>query len=117
MDSRVDPVTRSVTVRAELTNGEGLLRQGMFMTVALQGEVEPTLLVPEEALVPERGHAYVFVVKDNVVQRREVRTGKRRPGFVEIVSGVAEQERVVVDGTQNVRDGSTVQETSPDGAS
>jgi membrane fusion protein (multidrug efflux system) len=117
MDSRVDPVTRSVTVRAELANGEGLLRQGMFMTVTLQGEVEPTLLVPEEALVPERGHAYVFVVKDNVVQRREVRTGKRRPGFVEIVSGVAEQERVVVDGTQNVRDGSVVQETSPDGAS
>ena len=117
MDSRVDPVTRSVTVRAELANAEGLLRQGMFMTVALQGEVEPTLLVPEEALVPERGHAYVFVVKDNVVQRREVRTGKRRPGFVEIVSGVAEHERVVVDGTQNVRDGSVVQETAPDGAS
>jgi len=117
MDSRVDPVTRSVIVRAELPNADGLLRQGMFMTVALQGEVTPTLLVPEEALVPERGHAYVFVVKDNVVERREVRTGKRRPGFVEIVSGVVDQERVVVDGTQNVRDGSVVQETTPGGAS
>jgi membrane fusion protein (multidrug efflux system) len=117
MDSRVDPVTRSVIVRAELANAEGLLRQGMFMTVALHGEVEPTLLVPEEALVPERGHAYVFVVKDNVVERREVRTGKRRPGFVEIVSGVADQERVVVDGTQNVRDGSVVQDTSDGGSS
>jgi membrane fusion protein, multidrug efflux system len=117
MDSRIDPVTRSVTVRAELPNAEGLLRQGMFMTVALHGEVEPTLLVPEEALVPERGHAYVFVVKDNVVERREVQTGKRRPGFVEIVSGIAEHEHVVVDGTQNVRDGSIVQETSPGGAS
>jgi membrane fusion protein (multidrug efflux system) len=117
MDSRVDPVTRSVIVRAELPNEEALLRQGMFMTVMLQGEVEPTLLVPEEALVPERGHAYVFVVKDNVVERREVRTGKRRPGFVEIVSGVVDQERVVVDGTQNVRDGSVVQETTPGGAS
>ena len=41
-----------------------------------------------------------------------VTTGKRRPGFVEIVSGIAEHERVVVDGTQNVRDGSVVQETS-----
>jgi membrane fusion protein, multidrug efflux system len=117
MDSRIDPVTRSVTVRAELPNEDGLLRQGMFMTVSLQGEVEPTLLVPEEALVPERGHAYVFVVKDNVVERREVHTGKRRPGFVEIVSGIAEHEHVVVDGTQNVRDGSAVQETSAGGAS
>jgi membrane fusion protein (multidrug efflux system) len=110
MDSRVDPVTRSVTVRAELDNPDGVLRQGMFMTVALQGEVSPTLLVPEEALVPERGKTYVFVVHDNVVERREVRTGKRKPGFVEIVDGVREQERVVVDGTQHVRDGSIVQE-------
>lgn len=112
MDSRVDPVTRSVTVRASLDNPDGLLRQGMFMTVSLQGEVGPTLLVPEEALVPERGHAYVFVVRDNRVERREVRTGKRKPGFVEIVDGVREDERVVVDGTQHVRDGSTVQEDS-----
>jgi membrane fusion protein, multidrug efflux system len=110
MDSRVDPVTRSVTVRAELANPDGLLRQGMFMTVSLHGEVTPTLLVPEEALVPERGHAYVFVVHDNVVERREVKTGKRKPGYVEIVDGVHEHERVVVDGTQHVRDGSRVQE-------
>jgi len=110
MDSRVDPVTRSVIVRAELANPDGLLRQGMFMTVSLQGEVTPTLLVPEEALVPERGKAYVFVVHDSVVERREVKTGKRKPGYVEIVEGVHEHERVVVDGTQHVRDGSTVQE-------
>ena len=83
MDSRVDPVRRSVIVRAELDNPDGVLRQGMFMTVSLQGEVSPTLLVPEEALVPERGKAYVFVVRDNTVKRREVRTGKRKPGFVE----------------------------------
>jgi membrane fusion protein (multidrug efflux system) len=112
MDSRIDPVTRSVIVRAELPNAEGLLRQGMFMTVSLHGELEPTLLIPEEALVPERGHAYVFVVQDGRIQRREVTTGKRRPGFVEIISGVAEHERVVVDGTQNVRDGSEVQDSS-----
>ena len=33
------------------------------MTVSLQGDVVPTLLVPEAAIVPERGHAYVFVVQ------------------------------------------------------
>jgi membrane fusion protein (multidrug efflux system) len=54
----------------------------------------------------------VFVVQDGRIQRREVTTGKRRPGFVEIISGVAEHERVVVDGTQNVRDGSEVQDSS-----
>ncbi|HVY65320.1 MAG TPA: efflux RND transporter periplasmic adaptor subunit [Gammaproteobacteria bacterium] len=113
MDSRVDPVTRSIAVRAELPNADGMLRQGMFLTVSLKGELEPTLLVPEEAIVPERGKAYVFVVQDNVVHRREVRTGKRRPGEVEIIEGVREHEHVVVEGTQNIRDGVTVQETSP----
>ena len=55
----------------------------------------------------------MFVVQDNVVQRREVRTGKRKPGSVEIVEGVHENEHVVVEGTQNIRDGSTVQEAPP----
>ena len=110
LESRVDPVTRSIIVRAELQNPDRILRQGMFMTVSLQGDVVPTLLVPEEAIVPERGRTYVFVVVNGVVQRREVRTGKRRPGDVEIVDGVVENERVVVEGTQNVRDGTAVQE-------
>jgi membrane fusion protein, multidrug efflux system len=110
IESRVDPITRSITVRAELPNPDRILRQGMFMTVSLQGDVAPTLLVPEEAVVPERGRTYVFVVVNGVTQRREVRTGKRRPGDVEIVEGVAEGERVVVEGTQNIRDGTSVQE-------
>ena len=107
IDSRVDPVTRSITVRAELPNPEGVLRPGMFMTVRLQGEVAPALLVPEGAIVPEQGHAYVFVVENGVAVRREVKLGKRRPGDVEIVDGLKEHERVVVEGTQNVRDGSS----------
>jgi len=110
IESRVDPITRSIIVRAELPNSDRLLRQGMFMTVSLQGDVVPTLLVPEEAIVPERGRNYVFVVHDGIVERREVRIGKRRPGDVEIVEGVAENERVVIEGTQNVRDGTPVQE-------
>jgi membrane fusion protein (multidrug efflux system) len=111
IDSRVDPITRSITVRAEIANPSGVLRQGMFMTVTVQGDVEPTLLVPEEAIVPERGRSYVFVVRSGVVERHEVKTGKRRPGDVEIVEGLAEHDRVVIEGTQNVRDGTRVEES------
>ena len=114
LDSRVDPVTRTIAVRAELANPDGALRQGMFMTVTLQGEMAPALLVPEEAIVPEQGRTYVFVVRDNVVERREVHTGKRRPGDVEIVDGLEESERVVIEGTQHVRDGTAVEETGSD---
>jgi membrane fusion protein (multidrug efflux system) len=110
LDSRVDPVTRSIAVRAEIPNPEGVLRPGMFMTVSLQGNVTQTLLVPEAAIVPEQGSTFVFVASDGVVQRREVKLGRRRPGEVEITSGLQEHERVVVDGTQNIRDGDRVME-------
>lgn len=110
LDSRVDPVTRSIAVRAELANKDGVLRPGMFMTVSLQAEATPALLVPEAAIVPEQGRTFVFVVSDGVVERREVRMGKRRPGEVQIVTGLQEHEHVVIEGTQNVRDGSRVRE-------
>jgi membrane fusion protein, multidrug efflux system len=113
IDSRIDPVTRSLTVRAEIPNRDGALRPGMFMTVMLQGAVVPTLLAPEAAIVPEQGRMYVFVLDGNVAQRREVKIGRRRPGEVEIVSGLREGERVVVDGTQNLRDGSVVHDEAP----
>jgi membrane fusion protein (multidrug efflux system) len=112
IESRVDPVTRSITVRAEIPNPDDTLRQGMFMTVKLEGEPEPALLVPEGALVPEQGRTYVFVVRDDAAERREVRIGRRRPGEVQVVEGLAEGERVIVEGTQNVRDGSVVEDVT-----
>lgn len=108
LDSRVDPVTRSMFVRAEIPNPDGIIRPGMFMTVSLQGDVLPALIVPEAAIVPEQGRAYVFVVDGGVAHRREVALGRRKPGEVEVLSGVKEGERVVVDGTQNLQDGAKV---------
>jgi membrane fusion protein (multidrug efflux system) len=112
IESRVDPVTRSITVRAEIPNPDETLRQGMFMTVKLEGEPEPALLVPEGAIVPEQGRTYVFVVRDGIAEQLEVRTGKRRPGEVQIVDGLAAGDRVIVEGTQNVRDGSVVEDVT-----
>jgi membrane fusion protein (multidrug efflux system) len=108
LDSRVDPVTRSIFVRAEIPNRDGALKPGMFMTVSLQGDVLPALVVPEAAIVPEQGRTYVFTIKDGVAQRREVTTGRRKPGEVEVVKGLQEGERVVVEGTQNLRDSAKV---------
>lgn len=109
MDSRVDPVTRSVTVRALLPNESGLLRPGLFMEVELVGAPRDTIVIPEQALIGERGTAYVFVVdKDSRVSRREVVTGARQVGKVEIVSGISVGERIVIDGVIKLRDGMQV---------
>ena len=109
VSSRIDPVSRAVTVRALLPNEESLLRPGMLMTVTLTSNRRRSLAVPEEALVPVEDNQYAYVVgADNVVQRRRVEVGARRPGLVEIRSGLSESERVVTAGTLRMRPGLTV---------
>jgi membrane fusion protein (multidrug efflux system) len=113
VDSRVDPVSRSVTVRAEIPNQDGLLKPGMFLAVRLSQPPTSALVAPESALVPERGSVFVFVIEDGVAFRRQVTVGRREPGRVELLGGVAEGDRVVVQGTQKIRDGSRVTESPP----
>lgn len=109
IDTRVDPVSRTITVRALLPNEDLRLRPGMFLTVTLLKEDVEALLVPEEAIVPERSKQFVLVVgPDAVVERREVRGGRRRTGEIEIIEGLAAGERVITEGTQNVRPGQRV---------
>jgi membrane fusion protein (multidrug efflux system) len=112
VDTRVDPETRSVAVRALLPNPKGLLRPGMFLTVNLIRERVDALLVPEQALVPEQDKQFVFVVVADgdlrKAMKREVRIGRRQPGIVEVVSGLAVGEQVIVEGTLKVRDGAPV---------
>jgi membrane fusion protein (multidrug efflux system) len=110
VDPRVDPVSRSMAVRAELPNQDGVLMPGMLMLVILTRDVAPALVVPEKAVVPEQGRTFVFVVNRGRASRREVQLGRHRPGEVEVVAGLRENERVVVDGGLRVRDGAQVRE-------
>jgi membrane fusion protein (multidrug efflux system) len=109
VDSRVDPNTRSVMVRALLPNESGKLKPGMFLTVHLKRSESDVLLIPEEALVPEQGDVYVYVVKDGHAAKRRVQIGQRRIGSVQVTDGLAAGEVVVTEGTQKLRDGAGVQ--------
>jgi len=109
IDSRVDPISRTIMVRSVVPNLEGRLRAGMFLTVTLLEESVEALVVPEQALVPERSNQFVMVVgADNIVEQRLVRTGRRRPGEIEILAGLEVGELVVVEGTQKARNGQAV---------
>jgi membrane fusion protein (multidrug efflux system) len=108
VDSRVDPATRSVTVRALLPNPQGLLKPGMFLTTRLSRGTIDALLVPEQALVPEGGEMFVFVVQDGAAEKRRIRIGERRVGDVQVLDGLASDDVVVTEGTQKLRDGAAV---------
>jgi len=111
IDSRVDMATRSVIVRALLANEDGALKPGMFLNVSLANDEREALVIPEEALSPEAERQYVYVVANGKVSRREVHIGGRQPGTVEVLAGLSAGERVIVEGTQKVRDGASVNGT------
>jgi membrane fusion protein (multidrug efflux system) len=118
VDTRVDPVSRTIRVRSVMPNEQGLLRPGMFLTVTLLNDSMEALVIPERALIPERSTQFVFVVDKNMlVERREVRIGRRRIGEVEILEGLSEGELVIVDGTQKAKDGQAVKILSREASS
>lgn len=108
--TRVDPSTRSITIRALFDNPQGHLRPGMFMTVKLVRSARDALMIPERAIVPENERHFVFLVEDARAVKREVSIGRRRPGEVEVLEGIATTDQVIVDGTLNIRDGLPVRE-------
>lgn len=112
IDSRVDPTSRSVAVRAALPNAHGLLKPGMFLTVRLTEKRAPVVMISEQALVPEEGRQFVYVVENDRAQKREIGIGRRKPGGVEVVTGLKAGEIVIVEGTQKVRDGGAVRDLS-----
>jgi membrane fusion protein (multidrug efflux system) len=109
VDSRVDPVTRSVTVRAEVPNPDRLLRPGMLLSVRLLQEPRRAIVVPEIAVIQVGTEAFVYRVGDDrTASRVQVELGARRRGEVEVVSGLAAGDTIVTEGAVKLRDGSRV---------
>ena len=110
VDSRVDAVTRSVGIRAGIPNPEARLKPGMLMVVDLIKDRRQSLMVPEQALNPEAGKNFVFVVdQDNTANRVEVTLGRRRVGAVEVLEGLNDGDIVIVEGAMDLRPRSKVE--------
>ncbi|KAA0208871.1 MAG: efflux RND transporter periplasmic adaptor subunit [Proteobacteria bacterium] len=109
IDSRVDPVTRAITVVAGIPNDDRRLKPGMFLTVALERSRKGVLMVPEEALSPRQGKQYVYLVQQGRALERQVEIGARSPGLVEIREGLVAGDVIVTEGIQRLRDGLPVE--------
>ncbi|HCF78345.1 MAG TPA: efflux transporter periplasmic adaptor subunit, partial [Glaciecola sp.] len=99
VDSRIDPATRSFSIRTEIDNTAEQLRPGMLLTITLQKRVLNTLVIDEKALVPDHEDQFVFRVVDGKAVKTKVIIGERRPGKVQILDGVVIDDEVVVQGT------------------
>ena len=108
IDSRIDSSTRSIKVRANISNKAQKLHPGMLLNISVLLQKENILQLPESSIIPIENTHYVFTEKDGKAIRKAINIGRRHPGVVEVISGLIEGEQVVVEGALKLRDGSAV---------
>ncbi len=106
--SQVDPVSRSITVRALIPNEDKILKPGLLMTVTLKKDIRTAVAVPEIALIAEGPSHFVYIIEDGKAVKRQVKVGAREPGIAEITDGLSEGEVIVTEGVMKLSDGITV---------
>jgi len=109
IDPSVDETSRTVLMKMRIPNAGMRLKPGLFANVQIViGQFPNALAIPEEAVVPQGGQTFAFVVENESVHLRPIRIGLRFPGKVQVLDGLAPDEIVVVAGIQKIRDGSAI---------
>ncbi len=117
VDPRVRLPGRTIRVKAVVPNRDRTLQAGMFIDARLATEVRPEAVwIPEDALLPLEMGTFVWVAgAEGAAERRQVEIGVRRPGMVEVLSGVAAGEQVVTGGLERLFPGARVMPRQPVG--
>ena len=105
----VDPMTGTFKITIEVSDPTRRLKPGMFARIGIIYDKHTNALqVPRSALIDEVGTTSIFIVEDEVAQRRDVETGFTGAGFVEIISGLTDSDVFVAIGQSGLKDGSKV---------
>jgi membrane fusion protein, multidrug efflux system len=103
VDPMVQLPSRTITIKARVSNPRRELQSGMFIEARLATATRPnSIIIPEDAVLSLQGAQVVWVIVDGKAQRREVTLGVRTPGFVEVMNGIAADEQVVVGGAERL---------------
>ncbi len=117
LDPQVSAADHSVALRARVPNPDGRLRPGLFARVSLLlAERAKALLIPEQAVLPQGDGVFVYRVQEGVARLVEVTLGQRRPGQVEVLSGLQADDIVVTAGQLKISDGAAVTVLAPPAA-
>jgi len=109
IEPKIDPKTRTITLRANCPNQEGLIIPGAFANIQLLlDRIENALSVPTEAIIPEMESKKVYLVKEGKAESAQVETGLRLPKKVQVVEGLQVGDTVIISGILQVRNGTPV---------
>lgn len=113
----VDRSTDTVLVRATVPNPQGLLVDGQFVRLRVEGEEAAQMVViPQAALLLDQQGAYVFVAEDGHAAVRRLTTGEQVGRGIAIRDGLAEGDLVILDGISMLRPGVAVQASPAKGS-
>ncbi|MBN1602900.1 MAG: efflux RND transporter periplasmic adaptor subunit [Chitinispirillaceae bacterium] len=104
--------TRTIEIKPK---GALALLPGMFVRVeVITSSVDSAIIVPENAVVINpAGGSIAFVTEGNIARVRKVKTGIESTGKVQIISGIAAGDRVIVAGNEKLKDGAAVRLADP----
>lgn len=108
--NQVNAGTGTLTVRAVIPNAAGMLRPGFFVRIKVAAKAPyDAVLVPESSIGADQSDRYVYVLdKDGTAERRSVQLGTKQGPLRVIQNGLAEGEKVIVNGLLLVRPGKPV---------
>ena len=109
-----DVASRSFGVKVRVPNPKGALRPGMFARGAIVvGVRQGVLSIPEQAVLTATSGPIVFVARGGRAVRQSVTLGEHQNGSVEVTSGLADGDAVVVEGQDGLTDNQPVTPRTP----
>lgn len=105
----IDPATGTFKITIAVSDPSRRLKPGMFGRISIVYDRHADAMqIPRSAIVVEAGQSTIYVIADNVAERRVIRTGYAEGGQIEVLEGLNETEAFVIVGQTNLKDGSKV---------
>ncbi len=105
----IDAATGTIKVTVEVPEYPASVRPGDFAQVRIVTERHPeALLVPSIAVISDKGEQVVYVVADSTAERRVVALGLQDEEHTEVLNGVRDGDRVVVQGQRSLKHGAPI---------
>ncbi len=112
IEPKIDPATRTLTLRATYPNTGNRIFPGAFAEVELfTQQIDDAVLIPTEALIPELKGQKVFVAKQGKAEPKPVEIGMRTDREIQITSGLSDGDTVITTGILQLRPGTSVRFT------
>ena len=108
ISSRIDPSTRSILARISVNNKTFEIIPGQLMTVKIIYDEVNQIGVPESSVTIQGSTSFVYIVKNNTAEKRNIKIGNRNFGKISVESGIKEGDLVISEGVSKVRNKSKV---------